>query len=82
MIPEVVDELVVETPMPPGYHLKVKVQRPFMYRGLWRVRVLDDDGNRLYGFAYYPSALLDGIVAAKRWAWARAWVTGRSGDPE
>lgn len=74
MTPEAVDEFVAETQraLPDGYFLDVDPQQPFEFRNLWRIRVLDADGNRLWGRAAYPSALLDGIVAAKRWAWEQS----------
>lgn len=65
--------LVDAAPMPPGYVLKVEPQRTFKYRSLWRIRVLDEAGNRLWGRAYYNPAA--GIVAAQATAWA---MSGRT----
>lgn len=70
MTPEAVQELVAETPMPPGYRLAVEPQRQHKYRALWSVRVLDEAGNRLWGRAYYQVGA--GVRQAHGWAWSQA----------
>lgn len=62
-----VTALIEAAPMPPGTTLVVTPQRVFRHRSLWNVRVLDEDGNRMWGRAYYNPAA--GIVEAQRWAW-------------
>lgn len=64
--------LVAAAPLPPGYSLEVRPQRVHRLRCLWAVRVLDADGRRLFGRAYYNVAA--GIVEAQRWTWEQAGV--------
>jgi hypothetical protein len=60
--PELVAELVAETPLPPGYRLVVTPQRKYRYRSLWAVRLFHD-GTEVWSRAYYNVAV--GIIQAQ-----------------
>ncbi len=62
-----VDILVHNAPVPPGYRLEVTVQRKFLRRSLWNVRIFRED-ERVWGRAYYNPAV--GIVKAQAVAWS------------
>ena len=69
MTPEAVQELVAETPMPPGYRLQVEPQRKFKYRALWAVQVWRGD-EKVRGRAWYSVGA--GVRDAHQWAWGEA----------